>query len=190
MWPLSRAPAPPSRSPPSVSPLPPTGRSSSRPRASSWSTTRWTPPPIRRPCSSVRPTSRRCWTWSSAPARARSCRAPWSSVPTSASAGPEFSWRWRGSGCTRPAGPRSAASAPTSRSGGRGSRPASSGPWPTESRSGARLPSCTPPGRTPQPSGSTSPSASPCAAGRPSCRRWSRRTRCRPRRQDPGPRGG
>lgn len=37
-------------------------------------------------CGSAPPTYRRCWTWWNAPGRAPSCRAPWSSAPTSGSA--------------------------------------------------------------------------------------------------------
>lgn len=71
---------------------------------------------------------------------------------------------------------------------GRGSRRGSSGPSPTASRNAARRPSCTPPRRTSTPSGSTNPSASGCAAGPRSSRRWSRRNRSGA--PTPGPRPG
>ena len=96
-------------------------------------------------------------------------------APTSGSAGTARWSRWPASGCTRRAGPRSARSAPTRRSAARAWRPGWSSRSPTASGNVARRPSCTPRAATRTPSGSTSPSASGCAAPPRSWRRGCRR---------------
>jgi hypothetical protein len=91
--------------------------------------------------------------------------------------------RWRARACTRPAGRRSARSAPTPPIAARALPVGWSAPWPMASSTGTRRRSCTRPRATPTRSASMSPWASGCVGP------WSSRPRkcLAPRRHEPEP---